>query len=169
MKNKPYTIFVVEDSDVYRSIIMQALEPDDGAAMSGVHYNVFGFASGEECMEHVHLKPDILIMDYLLDGNGYLNNMNGLELLKRIKNMIPKLNVIVLSCQNNIKIAKDFMREGIRAYIKKEGLGQHNVKEVIGGFLQKWEERDQRMNRLKEAAIILIIAALISALFFALV
>ena len=166
MNNKQYTIFVLEDSDVYRSIIVQSLESENESSESNIRYNVFGFASGEECMEHAHLKPDIMIMDYLLDGNGYLGNMNGFELFKKIKKMIPNLSVIVLSCQNNVKIVKDFMREGIREYIKKEGLGQHKVKQVIGEFIQKWEKRDKRMKQLKDAAIILGLIALISAIIF---
>lgn len=168
-QSKYYTIFVVEDSDVYRSIIMQALEAEkETDESSSIRFNVYGFASGEECMEQVHLKPDILIMDYFLNGNGYLNNMNGLELLKKIKNIIPKLNVIVLSCQDNIQVAKEFIREGIKEYIKKEGLSQHKVKEVIGGFMRNWEKRNQRKRRLKEAAIILAIAIMISAIIFTL-
>lgn len=159
-KNKYYTIFVVDDSDVYRSVLMQALESENETFESNIRYNVYGFASGEECIQHAHLKPDIMIVDYLLDGNGYLQNMNGLELLQRIKNILPKLDVIVLSCQNNIKVVKDFMRAGIREYIKKEGLGQHKVKQVIGEFIQKWERRDRRRSRMKELIIVLTLIAL---------
>jgi DNA-binding NarL/FixJ family response regulator len=164
MKNKQCTIFVVEDSDVYRSIIMQALESENERSKPPIRYNVHGFASGEECMKHVYLKPDIMIMDYLLDGNGYLHNMNGLELLKRIKNRIPQLDVIVLSCQNNIKIVKDFMREGVREYIRKEGLGQYKVKQVVGEFIQKREKKDKRMRLFQDVAIILTLVVLISAI-----
>ena len=165
-RNKYYTIFVVEDSDVYRSVIMQALESENETSKSPIRYNVYGFASGEECIEHAYLKPDIMIMDYLLNGNGYLSNMNGLELLKRIKNMIPQLDVIVLSCQNNIKVIKDFMREGIREYIKKEGLGQYKVKQVISEHIQKWEKKDKRVRQIKDAVLILALILLISAILF---
>ena len=166
--NKQYTIFVVDDSDVYRSILMQDLESQNETSGSNVHYNVYGFASGEECIKHAYLKPDIMIMDYLLDGNGYLSNMNGLELLKKIKNRIPKLDVIVLSCQNNVKVVKDFMRAGIREYIKKEGLGQYKVKQVIGEFIQKWEKKDKQTRQIKYAVIILGIIALVSAIIYSL-
>ena len=109
-----------------------------------------------------------MIMDYLLDGNGYLNNMNGLELLKRIKKLIPKLDVIVLSCQNNIKVVKDFMRAGIREYIKKEGLGQHKVKQFVGEAIQKWEEKDRHKDQLTIAGLILGLVTLVSVLVYSL-
>lgn len=165
-QNKKYTIFVVEDSDVYRSILMQELESENETTTSPIHYNVYGFASGEECMEHTYLKPDIMIMDYLLNGNGYMSNMNGLELLRQIKNRIPKLDVIVLSCQNNIKVIKEFMREGIGEYIKKEGLGQHNVKKVIDEHIQKQEKKAQRVRQIKGISVVLALLILFSVILF---
>jgi response regulator of citrate/malate metabolism len=92
--------------------------------------------------------------------------MNGLELLKRIKNLVPKLDVIVLSCQNNVKVVKDFMKAGIRDYIKKEGLGQHKVKQAISEFIHNWERRDKRVRRLKYAAAFLALIILASAIVF---
>lgn len=163
-KNKYYTIFVVDDSDVYRSVLIQELESQNETFESNIRYNVYGFASGEECIEHAHLKPDIMIIDYLLDGNGYLGNMNGMDLLKRIKNLVPKLDVIVLSCQNNVKVVKDFMREGVREYIKKEGLGQHKIKQAIDGFIQKWEKKDKLIGQIRDIAIILILVTLVIVL-----
>lgn len=162
--DKSYTIFIVDDSDVYRSIIMQELQAENDPGKS--HYNIYGFTSGEECIEHAYLKPDIMIMDYLLDGNGYMNNMNGLELLKRIKNIIPNLDVIVLSCQNNIKVIKDFMQEGIKEYIKKEGIGQHKIKEVVNEHIKILEKKNNRLHLLKNAAIILALSVLISVILF---
>ncbi len=167
-KNKQYTIFVVDDSDVYRSVLMQALESDYEALKSNIRYKIFGFASGEECMAHAHLNPDIMIVDYLLDGNGYHKNMNGLELLRKIKSKLPRLHVIVLSCQNNIQVAKDFMREGIAEYIRKEGLGQHKVKQVVADVVQQLQKNYQRRNQFKYAAVILGLIALISAIIFSL-
>ncbi|HET7819171.1 MAG TPA: response regulator [Bacteroidia bacterium] len=167
--DKYYTIFVVEDSDVYRSIIMQELQSENETSKSPIHYNVYGFTSGEECIEHAYLKPDIMIMDYLLNGNGYLSNMNGLELLKRIKNIIPQLDVIVLSCQNNIKVIKDFMRAGIREYIKKEGIGQHKVKQVIREHVEKIEKKNKRLHIMKNGILILAFIALISVILFSLI
>jgi DNA-binding NarL/FixJ family response regulator len=166
--NKYCTIFVVDDSDVYRSVLIQAIESENETFGSNVRYNIHGFASGEECMEHAHLKPDIMIMDYLLDGNGYLNNMNGMDLLKQIKMKVPKLDVIVLSCQNNVKVAKDFMREGIREYIQKDSLGQYKVQQVLGEFIRKWEKRDRRKNQLIEAVVISGIILLVAAIIFSL-
>lgn len=165
-KNNAYTIFVVEDSDVYRSILVQELESENDSDNSSVRYKVYGFSSGEECIRNVHLKPDIMIMDYLLNGNGYLHNMNGLELLRQIKEKMPKIEVFVLSCQNNIDVIKEFMNSGIRDYIQKDGIGQHKVKQVIGDFVRAEQEKKRRKHQISMAAIVLLIAAVISTLLF---
>lgn len=159
-KNKQYTIFVVEDSDVYRSMLVQDLEShgSDGS----MPYRVYGFASGEECMEQLsRRKPDIMIVDYLLNGNGYDANMNGSELLKSVKSMLPKLDVIVLSCHENARAMKDLMHSGIKKYIKKESLSHHKVKQVVNELIR---ERERKSNTYKYslAAAVLIASAIIA-------
>jgi len=155
-KNK-YTVFVVEDSDVYRSILVQALESENENAEARFSYNVHGFGSGEECIANMHLKPDIMIMDYLLDGNGYVYNMDGFRLLKQIKSIAPRLDIIVLSCQNSAKVVKALMREGIREYIKKEGLGQHRIKQLVHDFIQRRENKTHRMYYALAGVIFLVV------------
>lgn len=161
-KNKYYTIFVVEDSDVYRSLLIEDLESENETPGTNIRYQVYGFASGEECMEQIALKkPDIMITDYLLNGNGYTGNMNGIELLRSIRNMFPKLDVIVLSCHENAKVIGDLMQVGIRKYLKKESLGHHKVKLVVNELIQ---ERERRSNLIKfsvAAAFILIVSVLL--------
>lgn len=152
-----YTVFVVEDSDVYRSVLIQALETEKEFLHPETHYDLHGFASGEECLKQMHLKPDIVITDYLLNGGGYENNMNGFEFLRQIKRLAPKTDVIVLSCQQNIEVMKNLIREGIKEYIKKEGLGQYKVKKVMHGLIQEKVKKKKMEKLLQYAAVALLI------------
>lgn len=165
-KNKYYTIFVVEDSDVYRSILVQDLESENEVSGSNIRYNVFGFSSGEECMEQIALKkPDIMITDYLLDGNGYITNMNGFELLKSITNLFPKLDVIVLSCHENTRVIKELMRAGIKKYIRKEKLGRHQVKKAVFELIQQREGQNKLVKYSLAAAALVILVLILLVLF----
>lgn len=164
-KNKYYTIFVIEDSDVYRSLLVQELESENEADDSNIRYKVYGFSSGEECMEQLTWKkPDIMIMDYLLNGNGYVNNMNGFELIKSIKKFVPKIDIIILSCQENVSVIKDLMSAGIKKYIKKGNQGQRKVKQVVNELIQI-RERNNRLIKLTFAALAFIVLTA-SLLFF---
>jgi hypothetical protein len=56
MKKKYPLIFIVEDNLTYSKIVDYHLKQN--------HYgNVEKFVSGEECLKHLYLKPDIIIQD----------------------------------------------------------------------------------------------------------
>lgn len=161
-KDRYYTIFVVEDSDVYRSMLMQDLESENDGR-SGARYKVYGFASGEEVMEQVaKRKPDIMIMDYLLNGNGYDSNMNGSQLLDSVRSLFPKLDVIVLSCHENARVMKELMHAGIKKYIRKESLGQHKVKQVVNELIRDKERRQSAVKYALATAALLLLGAFLT-------
>lgn len=142
-KDKCYTIFIVEDSDVYRSILLQELQSENESPESDFRYKLFGFSSGEECMEQLSFqKPDIMILDYFLNGNGYVGNMNGFELIRMVKKVCPQLDVIVLSCHENTRVIKELMQSGVKTFIRKESLGRHKVREMIKELIRKKEKRN---------------------------
>ena len=59
-------IFIVDDDQFLGSLIKKAIEKLD-------QVDVTHFLSPEECLNNLHLNPDIVSIDYLMPG------MNGLE------------------------------------------------------------------------------------------
>ncbi|HSR17337.1 MAG TPA: sigma-54 dependent transcriptional regulator, partial [Ignavibacteriaceae bacterium] len=76
-------------------------------------YDVEIFANGEDVLKKLHLKPDIILLDIMLPG------LDGLETLKRIKQLDQDLPVIMLSAQGSIEVAVESLRLGAFDYFAK--------------------------------------------------
>lgn len=76
-------------------------------------YEVEIFSNGEDVLKKLHLKPDIVLLDIMLPG------LDGLETLKRIKQLDPDLPVIILSAQGSIEVAVESLRLGAFDYFAK--------------------------------------------------
>jgi DNA-binding NtrC family response regulator len=75
---------------------------------------VVKFTSAKEIIANLHLQPDVITLDYSLP------DMNGDEVLKRIKTEIPNTAVVVISGQENISTAINLLKKGAYEYIVKD-------------------------------------------------
>jgi DNA-binding NtrC family response regulator len=76
------------------------------------------FATGELCLKNIALNPDIIILDYHLNGINK-KAINGVETLDRIKNINAQIPVIILSSQDSIEVAVNCMKHQAFDYIVK--------------------------------------------------
>ncbi|MDX2284883.1 MAG: sigma-54 dependent transcriptional regulator [Bacteroidia bacterium] len=99
-------IFVVEDDEWYRELVAFNLEmnPD---------YEVHKFESGSACLKQLHLQPSVVTLDYRLP------DMEGAEVLRRIKEYNPDIEVVIVSEQENIETAVNLLKLGAYDYIAK--------------------------------------------------
>jgi two-component system, OmpR family, response regulator len=81
-------------------------------------YDIITFATGELCIAHLPQNPDVVILDYQLDGIEP-NAMNGMDTLDRIKEFNPALEVIMLSSQDKIDVAVNCMHHKAFDYVVK--------------------------------------------------
>jgi len=105
--NQILRIFMVEDDAVYSRMLKYILElnPD---------HEIFEFKTGKDCINNLHQKPDVITLDYSL------TDMTGAEVLKKVKNFDPDINVIILSGQTDISTAVNLLKEGAYDYITKD-------------------------------------------------
>lgn len=142
-----YKVFVVEDSDVYRTLLVEFISKIKNSVNGHkTDYVIHSFSSGEECLENLHLKPDVVVLDYYLDSGGYLKNMNGLALLKKLRQLSPLTEVVVLSCQTSVEIVKEMLKAGASYYIKKDNFSPIKVSQLIENFIQKKEKSRHKKN-----------------------
>lgn len=99
-------IFIIEDSIVYKDLIV-------GYLNTNKYSNLKLYKNGDECLKNLHLKPDLIILDYVSTG------MNGLELMRKVQNENPETDFIFLSGQNNVEVAVQIMKLGAADYIIK--------------------------------------------------
>lgn len=106
MSEKPFKIFVVEDSEWYNRLLVHtlSLNPD---------YEIKSFFNGKDFLNSLIESPDIVTLDYRLP------DFSGLEILKRIKEENPDIQVILISEQEDINTVVDLLKMGAYDYISK--------------------------------------------------
>jgi DNA-binding NtrC family response regulator len=110
---KAKLIFVVDDDRIIQNLLEYTFNSRDG-------YDVMVFPSGEECIESLSLKPDMIILDHLFLNNED-NLMNGIDVLVEIRKKNRKVPVIILSNQPSQDLINEFYKKGATGYIRKEG------------------------------------------------
>jgi two-component system, NtrC family, response regulator AtoC len=99
-------VFIVEDDEWYCEFICYNLQLDGG-------YDIVKFHNGKDCLNNLKEKPDIITLDYQLP------DLSGEELLKKIKDFDPEIEVIVISEQEKIETAVNLLKLGAFDYIVK--------------------------------------------------
>jgi two-component system, OmpR family, response regulator len=104
-------LFLVDDDAVY----LKLLEID---FLQHADFSIETFSTGEACIENLSRNPDVIILDYRLDGIDK-DAMNGIETLDKIKAFNPDIHVIMLSSQDKIEVAINCMHHKAFDYIVK--------------------------------------------------
>ncbi|HBS86027.1 MAG: histidine kinase [Bacteroidetes bacterium GWF2_38_335] len=129
MKNEnKIKLFLVDDDVVF----LKMLEIE---FLRNADFEIETFATGELCISKLSHNPDIIILDYLLDGVEK-NAMNGIATLDLIKSYNPDLPVIMLSAQDKIEVAVDCMHHKAFDYVVKSETAFIRLKKIISTIFQ---------------------------------
>lgn len=107
-----FLIFIIDDDTHMRSVLrdfIQSKYPDA---------TVVCYDTGEKALMDLHQKPDVILLDYHLDSKDDAT-LNGLEILKRIKQLLHAVPVIFLSSSEDPQISADIINYGAFDYIVK--------------------------------------------------
>jgi len=116
-------IFLVDDDAVFlKSLKIEFLE--------NANFIIDTFISGEACMANIASQPDIVILDYHLDGIDK-NAMNGIQTLDKIKAFNPEIQVIMLSSQDKIDVAVNCMHHDAFDYVVKSETAFVRLQKII--------------------------------------
>ncbi|MBT29218.1 MAG: regulator [Thalassobius sp.] len=102
-----FKIFAVEDDPVFAKMLQYVLTLDP-------EHEVKIFGTAMDLLDNLHHKPSLVTIDYSLP------DMEGEELLKRIKYQYAEVPVIVISGQERIKTAVKLLKSGAYDYITKD-------------------------------------------------
>jgi len=132
MSAEKSVIFIVEDDAAFNKLISTYIK-------SKGEYEVYSYLSGEDCLEKIHKKPDLILMDYDLPFR------DGIEVMGVIKKKYPEITFIFLSGQTNVKVAVEAVKEGAFDYIVKDNHAKENALNKIDQALKmKHLIKDQR-------------------------
>jgi two-component system, OmpR family, response regulator len=116
-------IFLVDDD----ALFLRALEID---FLQHGDFTIETFATGESCVKKLSQNPDIIVLDYQLDGIEK-GAINGIETLDKIKAQNAKIPVIMLSSQDKIEVAIDCMHHGAVDYVVKSETAFMRLQSII--------------------------------------
>lgn len=126
-KEHKIRLFLVDDDAVYlKSLEIEFLQHAD--------FDIETFATGELCAQHLFESPDVVILDYMLDGIDK-NAMNGLETLDKIRAFNPDIPVVMLSAQDKIEVAVNCMHHKAFDYIVKSETAFLRLQKVIDSIM----------------------------------
>jgi len=139
MKNDSKTIVFLVDDD---AVFLKSLEIE---FVHHTDYVVETFATGELCIANLaKRKPDVIILDYHLDGID-VNAMNGIETLDKIKAFDPEIPVIMLSSQDKIEVAISCMHHKAFDYVVKSETAFLRLQKNIAAFFH-FEKIEKELN-----------------------
>jgi two-component system, OmpR family, response regulator len=120
---KKITLFLVDDDVVFlKSLEIEFLQHGE--------FKIETFVSGESCVASMAKKPDVVILDYLLDGTNK-SAMNGISTLDSLLEIDSDLPVIMLSAQDKIEVAVDCMHHKAFDYVVKSETAFIRLQKII--------------------------------------
>ena len=127
MFNRPANnmkIFVVEDDKFYNKLIEHHLKlnPD---------FEVETFYNGQDVINRLSENPDVISLDFSLP------DMTGHEVLASVRKYDARIEVVVISGQDDISTAVKLLKEGAYDYITKD----ENIKERLLNTIYKIREK----------------------------
>ena len=98
-------ILVVDDEEDVRKIMKRFL--------LSIGHDAIMAANGEEALEKVQEDPTIVLLDYVMPGE------NGIEVLKKIKEISPSTDVIMVTGVGGHDIGVESFKQGAFDFVTK--------------------------------------------------
>ena len=130
-------IFLVDDD----ALFLKSLEID---FLENADFLIETFPTGELCIANLSNNPDVVILDYQLDGI-VVNAMNGLETLDKVKEFNPETPVIMLSSQDKIEVAINCMHHKAFDYVVKSETAFVRLQKIITSIFQ-YQKMQKELN-----------------------
>ncbi len=137
MNSEKIKLFLVDDDAVFlKSLEIEFLQHAD--------FSIETFPTGELCMENLKHSPDVVILDYHLDGIDK-NAMNGMETLDKIKAFNPDIPIVMLSSQDKIDVAINCMHHRAFDYVVKSETAFMRLQNIITTIF-RYQKMEKELN-----------------------
>ena len=120
---KKKKIFIVEDEELFGSLLRDYL-------VRKVSDDVNLFTTGEDCLEHLYLQPDVIILDYFLNSKNK-EAADGLEILRELRSRGNRAHIIILSGQTGFGVAMQSRFDGAQHYVIKDDQSFERIELLI--------------------------------------
>jgi DNA-binding NarL/FixJ family response regulator len=127
-KDPKVKLFLVDDD----ALFLKNLEIE---FLANADFIIETYLTGELCLDNLDKNPDIIILDYHLDGIDR-NAMNGIETLDKIKQIDKTIPVVMLSSQDKIEVAIECMHHKAFDYVVKSETAFMRLQKIIDSIFQ---------------------------------
>ncbi len=130
-------LFLVDDDALFlKSLEIEFLQHAD--------FTIETFATGELCVANLSHDPDVIILDYRLDGIEK-DAINGIETLDKIKAFNPDIPVVMLSSQDKIDVAINCMHHRAFDYVVKSETAFIRLQKIITTIF-RYKKMEKELN-----------------------
>jgi two-component system, OmpR family, response regulator len=116
-------LFLVDDDALFLKLLEIEFLEQGG-------FDIETYSTGELCIAHLSNNPNIIILDYHLDGIDK-TAMNGIQTLDKITAINPGIPVVMLSSQDKIDVAVNCMHHKAFDYVVKSETAFMRLQKVI--------------------------------------
>ena len=127
-----FKIIIIDDDPSMINMLKDFISAKYGAA------EVTAFTTGEEALSGIYYMPEVIVLDYHLDSINP-DALNGLQILKKLKDMYPETPVIFLSAEEKPEIAVNTIKYGAYDYIVKNENAFHRLEIILTNILTHGE------------------------------
>lgn len=125
-------ILIVDDEEIVHATIKRLLEPTD--------YTFFSAYSGKEALAEVESGYDLMLLDIRMP------QMNGIEVLRRIRQRHLPIEIIILTGYASMESAVSTLNYGVHCYLMKPIENVRNFREEVQKAIYKsrlWRHNKQ--------------------------
>lgn len=123
-----YKLFLVDDDAIFSEMMKDHLSKNK-------NYSIRHFSTGEECLDQLYEKPDVVILDFNLNSVS-ADSENGLAILEKIKRSHPSTHVIMLSSQTHYGVAAKTIVKGAEQYVIKDDEAFKSIEAILKDILK---------------------------------
>lgn len=127
MTSEKIKLFLVDDDALFlKTLEIEFLQTTD--------FLIETYSTGELCVAQLSHKPDVIILDYHLNGIDK-NAVNGIQTLDKIKAIDMDIPVVMLSSQDSIDVAINCMHHKAFDYVVKTETAFLRLQRTISAIL----------------------------------
>jgi DNA-binding NtrC family response regulator len=160
-QDNEHAVYLIDDDALYLNAVEHRLQ-EQGRR----RFVIKIFTTGEQCMKYMREStPEIVVLDYYLHSQEK-EAADGITVLKKIRNLYPTIQVIILSRLEKLDIAVNCLKSGAFDYVVKNESALIRIEHLINTILSTNELKKkvstyQKWNLLIAGFFVLFLISLI--------
>jgi two-component system OmpR family response regulator len=140
-----FSVFLVDDDKMFLSSLKNALSSEFKKGLE-----ISTFTSGEECLKNINGKPDIIVLDYILNDDEHPQAIDGMKVLQEVKKVDYRdILVVMLSGQDKLQVAIDSIKNGAYEYVAKSESAFVRIRNIIKNAIENIKSGRENRNYMK--------------------